>query len=120
MTVTPVQRPKASEPWKAFTSNVKLAIALAIILPALFSLSFLFITGSPFIVVLIAVFLPLPTYCMNHVLFSPGMTLPSNASDGPQCAVLNEFHRLAQVLQQSQKLADTRMPAVDLGQASSR
>lgn len=59
MTITPVQRPKTAEPWKAFSGNVKLAIVLASTVPTLLALGYLFLTQSPFIVVLIAVFLPL-------------------------------------------------------------
>lgn len=59
MTITPVARPKSSEPWKAFAPKVRLAIALASILPTVFSLGYLFFTQQPFIVVLISVFLPL-------------------------------------------------------------
>ena len=59
MTVAAVSRPKTAEPWKAFSGRVKLAIALSSVLPAAFALVYMFLSASPFIVVLFTVFLPL-------------------------------------------------------------
>lgn len=59
MTITPVARPKTAEPWKAFSGRVRLAIALSSVLPAVLALGYMFLSQTPFIVVLFTVFLPI-------------------------------------------------------------
>ena len=55
----PVERPKSAAPWSKTPPRIRTAIAIASIVPASISLAYLFVTGTPFIVALFTVFLPL-------------------------------------------------------------
>jgi phosphate transport system permease protein len=55
----PVARPKNAAPWSKTPANIRLAIIIASVVPAAIALGYLFLSGSPFIVVLFTVFLPL-------------------------------------------------------------
>lgn len=57
--VEPVARPKNAAPWSKTPPRIRTAMALAGVIPAAIALSYLFISGTPFIVTLFTVFLPL-------------------------------------------------------------
>lgn len=58
-TVEPVARPKEATPWSKTPPKIRLAIAIASLVPVTISLIYLLVTGTPFIVTLFTVFLPL-------------------------------------------------------------
>jgi len=57
--IEPVARPKSASPWSKTPPRIRLAIALASLVPAAISLAYLLVSGTPFIVTLFTVFLPL-------------------------------------------------------------
>lgn len=59
MLMTPVERPKNSEPWRRLGSKVKLASILTITVPSAFYAALILLTGMDFMAGLFTIFLPI-------------------------------------------------------------